>query len=148
VGEESIGHVLVEKRGGVDEVEGNSVGSKIRHKTMSACTSNFVLKQFNMRVHRKKYKRGQEEGILVSCWDHARAFQLGSRGEDAEGEQRGTNIFIASNCSFFGMISSIWGASSGYVCTTCVRIARCTEDFTFDLEPGEMLKAFYQQRHT
>jgi len=50
-----------------------------------------------------------------------------------------TNIFIASSCSFFGIISSICGASKGYVCTSCVRIARCTEDLTFDFEPGEML---------
>lgn len=46
---------------------------------------------------------------------------------------------MASNCSFFGIISSICGARSGYVCTSCVRIARCTEDFTFDFEPGEIL---------
>lgn len=47
-----------------------------------------------------------------------------------------THIFIASNCSFFGIISSIYGASNGYVVTNCVLRARCTEDLTLDLEPG------------
>lgn len=54
-------------------------------------------------------------------------------------EQRRIHIFIASNCSFFGTISSIYGASSGYVVTNCVRSARCTEDLTFDFEPGDRL---------
>jgi hypothetical protein len=50
-----------------------------------------------------------------------------------------TYIFIASNCSFLGIISSICGASKGYVVTSCVRMARWTEDLTLDFEPGEML---------
>lgn len=48
-------------------------------------------------------------------------------------------IFIASSCSFFGTISSICGANKGYVCTSCVRSDRWTEDLTLDFEPGEML---------
>ena len=48
-------------------------------------------------------------------------------------------IFIASNCSFFGIISSICGASKGYVVTSCVLIARWTEDLTLDFDPGEIL---------
>lgn len=50
------------------------------------------------------------------------------------------NIFIASSCSFLGMISSMCGASRGYVVVICVRIALCTEDLTLDLDPGDMLQ--------
>jgi len=60
-------------------------------------------------------------------------------GNKDGGWDREMYIFIASSCSFFGMISSICGASKGYVCTSCVRMARWTEDLTFDFEPGEML---------
>jgi hypothetical protein len=35
-----------------------------------------------------------------------------------------------------GMISSICGSRRGYVSMTFCRIARCTEDFTFDLAPA------------
>ena len=51
-----------------------------------------------------------------------------------------TYIFIASSCSFFGIISSICGASKGYVVTSCVLMARWTDDLTLDFDPGEMLR--------
>lgn len=57
----------------------------------------------------------------------------------SEVERWGMNIFIASSCSFLGTISSICGASKGYVWTSCVRMARWTEDFTLDFEPGDIL---------
>jgi len=63
-------------------------------------------------------------------------------GRREQGSANGTHIFIASSCSFLGMISSMYGASNGYVVTSCVRMARCTEDLTFDFEPGEMLNGF------
>ena len=46
---------------------------------------------------------------------------------------------IRSSWDFFGMISSMCGASKGYVSSTFVRIARCTEDLTFDLAPAVIL---------
>jgi hypothetical protein len=77
------------------------------------------------------------------------SYMMGSEGQkeserkDGRGEklmETGDKyIFIASSCSFFGMISSMCGARRGYVCTSWVRIARWTEDLTFDFEPGEML---------
>ena len=45
-----------------------------------------------------------------------------------------------SNWDFFGIISSIWAASKGYVSTTLFRIARCTDDFTLDFAPAEILR--------
>jgi len=45
-------------------------------------------------------------------------------GTRALERQSRTHIFIASNCSFFGITSSIYGASRGYVVVICVRIAR------------------------
>ena len=61
------------------------------------------------------------------------------RTGEERGHRQGAHIFIASSCSFFGIISSICGASKGYVVTSWVRIARWTEDLTLDFEPGEML---------
>lgn len=97
MGEEGIGHMLVEKRRGSDKVECYSVGTK------GEC--QILAQPENWRL---------EAGM--------------------------TNIFIASSCSFLGMISSMCGASRGYVVVICVRIALCTEDLTLDLEPGEMLQ--------
>jgi hypothetical protein len=76
--------------------------------------------------------------------DHNRGRDGASEGwaieaESEVGEIDQTYIFIASNCSFFGIISSICGASNGYVVTICVLIARWTEDLTLDFDPGEML---------
>jgi hypothetical protein len=50
-----------------------------------------------------------------------------------------TYIFIASSCSFLGMISSMKGVNKGYIVVICVLIARCTEDLTLDFDPGEIL---------
>jgi hypothetical protein len=47
--------------------------------------------------------------------------------------------FSKSSWLFFGIISSICGASFGYVSMTLVRMARCTEDFTLDFAPGVRL---------
>lgn len=74
-------------------------------------------------------KRGMGEG-----WRGRGKYSLGMVRESAE-----TYIFIASNCSFFGIISSICGARRGYVVTSCVLRARWMEDLTFDFEPGEIL---------
>lgn len=52
---------------------------------------------------------------------------------------QGEYIFMASSCSFLGMISSMCGARRGYFVTIWLRIARWTEDFTLLFEPGEML---------
>jgi hypothetical protein len=62
-------------------------------------------------------------------------------------KEREKDIFIASSCSFFGMISSMCGARRGYVVTSWVRIARWTEDLTLDFEPGEMLLLLAQKYH-
>jgi hypothetical protein len=51
----------------------------------------------------------------------------------------GSYIFITSSCSFFGIISSICSASKGYVVTSCVLMARWTDDLTLDFDPGEIL---------
>lgn len=37
------------------------------------------------------------------------------------------------------MISSMWGASRGYVSQTLVLMARWTDDLTLDFAPAEML---------
>lgn len=55
---------------------------------------------------------------------------------EREGEEY---IFMASSCSFLGMISSMCGARRGYCVTIWLRIARWTEDFTLLFEPGEIL---------
>ena len=47
--------------------------------------------------------------------------------------------FRRSSCDFLGIISSIWGASRGYVSQTLVLMARWTEDLTLDFAPAEML---------
>lgn len=62
----------------------------------------------------------------------------GRRGK--EGGKGGTNIFIASNCSFFGITSSIYGVNNGYVVHSCARSPLWIEDLTLDFEPGEMLR--------
>ena len=46
-----------------------------------------------------------------------------------------------SNCSFFGMISSMCGARRGYSSTTLPRMARWADDLTLDFAPGVMLLA-------
>ena len=58
---------------------------------------------------------------------------------DGREEEGGNYIFMASSCSFLGMISSMCGARRGYVVTIWLRIARWTEDFTLLFEPGDML---------
>lgn len=56
---------------------------------------------------------------------------------------------MASNCSFLGITSSMYGARRGYVETSWVRMARWTEDLTLLLEPGERLvgRAISFERH-
>jgi hypothetical protein len=76
----------------------------------------------------KRRKRGREE-------------------EMGREEEREKDIFIASSCSFFGMISSMCGARRGYVVTSWLRIARWTEDLTLDFEPGEMLLLLARKYH-
>lgn len=57
-----------------------------------------------------------------------------------------SHSFSRSSCDFFGIISSMCGARSGYVSTIFVRMARCIEDLTFDLAPAEMLRLVSQAR--
>ena len=47
--------------------------------------------------------------------------------------------FSRSSCDFFGIISSICGASRGYISMILFRMARWTEDLTLDLAPAEIL---------
>lgn len=51
----------------------------------------------------------------------------------------GIYSFNRSSCDFLGIISSICGASRGYVSQTLVLMARWTEDLTLDFAPAEML---------
>ena len=48
--------------------------------------------------------------------------------------------FIDSSDPFFGMISSMYGVSSGYVVSSVCRSPRCTDDFSFDLGAAEILQ--------
>lgn len=45
-----------------------------------------------------------------------------------------------SNCSFFGMIPSIYGSSFGYVSMTLALTARWADDLSFDFAPALMLR--------
>lgn len=65
--------------------------------------------------------------------------ELSNNGKSSAGLPK-TYIFIASNCSFLGMISSMKGVNKGYVVVICVLMARCTEDLTLDLDPGDILE--------
>ena len=53
---------------------------------------------------------------------------------------RWAHNFNKSNWDFLGIISSMCGASKGYVSTTLVRMPRCTEDLTFDFAPAVILR--------
>ena len=48
--------------------------------------------------------------------------------------------FNRSSCDFFGIISSMCGARSGYVSIILVRMALWTDDLTLDLDPALSLK--------
>ena len=50
-----------------------------------------------------------------------------------------THSLSESSCDFLGIISSMCGASRGYVSIILVRIARCTEDLTLDFAPADIL---------
>ena len=56
---------------------------------------------------------GADEVECYSVWTvFMTIISNGSMGVDVEGSKR-AHIFIASSCSFFGMISSMCGASKG-----------------------------------
>jgi hypothetical protein len=102
-----------------------------------------------MQIDRTSYRNQiQVSKILLGILLRMEREWLGewSLGEALRPETCGTYIFIASNCSFLGIISSMCGASKGYVVTTCVLMARWTEDLTLDFEPGEMLPVHISRR--
>ena len=65
--------------------------------------------------------------------------RLRRQGFAGRGTEDLTNNLIKSSCDFLGRISSIWGASRGYVSMTFVRMPRWTEDLTLDFAPAVML---------
>lgn len=114
VREQGVGHVLEEERRGADEVESYSIRA-VYFEGRSQCGSDGWTRRTQWSYGGKMERGGDFDMVDV------------------------TYIFIASNCSFLGMISSIWGVRSGYAVVSCARRERWTEDFTLDLDPGEIL---------
>ena len=113
VGRYGVVHVLVEEGVGVEGVEGDAVGSIEKGVVSGGFLGG----------------RDEEGGGVTGG---------GEWGRRCEGRM-GIYNFNESSCDFLGIISSIWGARPGYVSVILVRMARCTEDLTLLLAPGEML---------